>query len=71
MQKWEYLEVISAVEGKYPAAYRIVGTVNGKDVKDEKSPFFEYINKCGEDGWELVSNNSGVYTFKRPRSGSG
>ena len=63
MQKWEYLTVIEA-----SIIHHIVLEINGKDVKSNKWDFFSYINRLGEEGWELVGIGSGLhYIFKRPK----
>jgi len=65
MQKWEYC---------YIQAYKNdIETVNGYVVKREENSLPGYINKAGEEGWELVgtcpsseSGSSWRLIFKRP-----
>jgi hypothetical protein len=78
MQKWEYIHV-------KVSSYNVVYEVNGQQVarevkkKGREFPMYEgetfesYLNRAGEEGWELVTNSrdsSGWHTFifKRPKS---
>ena len=58
-QKWEYY-FISCMGAK-------VDVVNGKDMPKPWPNTVEYINKLGEEGWELVSVYGNTYAFKRPK----
>ena len=55
MQKWEYLS-LAASWGGADNLLRVV-MENGVPVPDwEKGPILhDYLNKCGEQGWELVT----------------
>lgn len=61
MQKWEYLFIVA---GHANETWKAV-IVNGKEIKDWKngSPLYDFINKMGDEGWELVSMNySPIFT---------
>ncbi|MEB3826958.1 hypothetical protein [Phormidium sp. CCY1219] len=52
--------------------------LSGEELRDRNInlPLYEYANKIGEEGWELVNLNFnpaygyGFLTFKRPKSGT-
>ena len=54
MQKWEYIEVTAPMreDGKSVHIYR-----NGTEALPESmaSSLYDYLNKLGNEGWELVS----------------
>ena len=54
MQKWEYLFVIAKAA---PDLEVRPTRINGQKIADwEKGPLlYDYINKLGDEGWELVS----------------
>ncbi len=61
MQKWEYIFIVA---GRANETWKAV-IVNGKEIKDWKNsaPLYDYINKMGDEGWELVSMNySPIFT---------
>lgn len=73
MQKWEYLKVglqwhIDEITRKP------VGKIfsNGSEVGDIN--IYDYLNKLGKDGWEMLAANTSIirtlweddYVFKRP-----
>jgi len=72
MQKWEYLFVSAVLQGdQWRVKY-----VNGKEfaVSNTSITLYEYANKMGDDGWELISApyTAGAFTvprliFKRPK----
>lgn len=74
MQKWEYL----FVRVDYFAGDLRAQSANGEELRDRNInlPLYEYANKIGEEGWELVNLNFnpaygyGFLTFKRPKSGT-
>jgi len=68
MQKWEYLEI------SWPGGRTV--SINGKRHKLSElkiDSFYDYINKLGEEGWELVALTvlsitlDYRYIFKRPK----
>ncbi len=70
MKKWEYVEVTAPVreDGQSVHIY-----LNGTEaVRESKlSALADYLNKLGEEGWELVNfafhpNSTRFYYFKRP-----
>ena len=64
-QKWEYLTIETAyVEGETKPSL-----INENKIKDwRKGPImFDYMKKLGNDGWELVTQESYEYIFKRPK----
>ena len=70
MKRWEYLEATAPMrdDGQSVRIY-----INGKEAVPESktSALYDYLNKLGEDGWEMVSfafypNKTGFYYFKRP-----
>ena len=71
MQKWEYL-FASLARTKDDWAIRYV---NGVEVKNwESTKLYDYANKLGDDGWELVdaTHTTGSQyfwrlVFKRPK----
>jgi len=64
MQKWQYLYVHLYARDLIGDYYRI----NGVMVSYPGGRIWELINICGDQGWELVSAQDGVYIFKRPES---
>ena len=70
MQKWEYYTVkfmIFADKGK-----TYLTQANDQDLGT--GPFSSsypeldaYLNNLGDQGWELVGRNAGIYHFKRPK----
>lgn len=64
MQKWEYLQVSTFRTGNKIESI----TVNGEETPFNKGlpDFFEYINKLGIEGWEMINSSSTTYLFKRP-----
>ena len=63
MQKWEYMDVYISGNHRFDPMVR---TVNGKQLK-ENVTLRDYLQKLGEDGWELVSIREEVYYLKRPK----
>jgi len=64
MQKWEYLFVNTNLKGdKW-----FVETVNGKRLdQNDTLPMYDYANKLGEEGWELVSAPYTADSFNNPK----
>ena len=61
MQKWEYLEVRRIIT-------QYVSTINGGDVEKQNIQFYDYINKLGQEGWELVTAADRTFLFfERPK----
>jgi hypothetical protein len=66
MYKWEYLFVNTKLKGETWFA----DTVNGKRLdSDDSLRMYDYANKLGEEGWELVSApyTSDSYNNPKPR----
>ena len=57
MQKWEYMFVVSEWIAAFKKSRLRVRIVNGQQLPNwENGPsFFEFVNKLGEEGWEMVS----------------
>jgi hypothetical protein len=53
MQKWEYAFIVA---GRANETWKAV-ILNGKEIRDWKNglPLYDFINKMGDEGWELVS----------------
>ena len=80
MNKWEYLQILHERDKpRMSSTWTYFKLINGKEYgKDE---FANYLQKLGEDGWELVSavpiaysssswigmTTDILYTFKRPK----
>jgi hypothetical protein len=66
MQKWEYLQIYS----RY-ADERFVLYANGELLsapEDKPQGSWEFLNKYGEQGWELVQHTASEWMLKRPKS---
>jgi hypothetical protein len=77
MQKWEYvvLYVDHVSKGLTSIGWK-VSHINGREVPNWKdgSLYFDYINRLGEQGWELIeairygdSPRPGTLIFKRAK----
>jgi hypothetical protein len=69
MKKWEYIEVTAPMRDD---AQSVRLYLNGEQVVPESksSALYDYLNKLGEEGWEMVSfaflpNRTAFYYFKR------
>jgi hypothetical protein len=69
MKKWEFIEVTAPMRDD---AQSVRIYLNGEEVVAESktSALYEYLNKLGQDGWEMVSfafypNKTAFYYFKR------
>lgn len=69
MKKWEFIEVTAPMRDD---AQSVRIYLNGEEVIPESkaSALYEYLNKLGQDGWEMVSfafypNKTAFYYFKR------
>ena len=69
MKKWEYIEMTAPMrsDGQSVRIY-----INGQETvaETQTSALYDYLNKLGKDGWEMVSfafhpNRTGFYYFKR------
>lgn len=66
MTKWEY-QVIRINRGTMDKK-TLVNLVNGQEPESYPNAL-EFIQKLGEDGWELAALPSNVeYIFKRPKA---
>jgi len=68
MQKWEYLYIFTAHNGKELR----VTVVNNKKLASNGYSFYEYVSQCGDEGWEMIgisSSEPGLLNvvFKRPK----
>ncbi len=71
MQKWEYLYL----EAHLQSAARPQATKANGQLLEDRPNLWEYINKLGDEGWELVnvynyaepSRHKDYFVFKRPR----
>jgi hypothetical protein len=62
MQRWEYLEVITANDNR-------ILFIDGKETKWTSRPTLTlYLDELGEEGWELVGimEKERTFYFKRP-----
>jgi hypothetical protein len=69
MKKWEFIEVTAPMRDD---AQSVRIYLNGEEVIPESktTALYEYLNKLGQDGWEMVSfafypNKTAFYYFKR------
>jgi hypothetical protein len=69
MKKWEFIEVTAPMRDD---AQSVRIYLNGEEVipESKSSALYEYLNKLGQDGWEMVSfafypNKTAFYYFKR------
>ncbi len=63
MQKWEYLFVVTNGNLRYNPE---VQSVNGESPKQEIH-LNEFLQKVGNEGWELTATRTDAYIFKRPK----
>jgi|RhiMetdeSRZDD1v2_1073273.scaffolds.fasta_scaffold49544_2 hypothetical protein len=74
MRKWEYLRLVVTYRGSFDTDEVNWVTANHADVLQPAniSTFYDYLNKLGKDGWEMVNvfpiNVGEVYHLKRPIS---
>lgn len=75
MKKWEFIEVTAPMRDD---AQSVRIYLNGEEVipESKSSALYEYLNKLGQDGWEMVSfafypNKTAFYYFKRAVRNSG
>jgi hypothetical protein len=67
MQKWEYLLIYVDITKWYRNGIQI-GNFNHRWFID-KQPLADYLNKLGDEGWELVNAISQTeFVFKRPKT---
>jgi len=62
--KWEYLSVTFSTRGNKMYLHFI----NDEDLSQQKIDWFSYLNKLGEEGWELVNFSGAEYVFKRQKA---
>ena len=68
MQRWEYLVLTTGkIGGK-----QILTWINDNGVNKQKIEFYSYLNKLGNDGWEVVAANGEMnsyanFVLKRPK----
>jgi len=57
MQKWEYMFVVSEWIAAFNKSRLRVRVVNGQELPKwaDGPSFFDFVNKLGEDGWEMVA----------------
>ena len=70
MQKWEYIEVAAwRNEGGIFGTMKIEVEHRNDDYHtyQKGETFYSFIKKLGEEGWELITVDGGVYHFKRPK----
>ena len=79
MQKWEYLKFYVKYNRSSDEDFQLTGKVwgysNGAKILDDTttSELFDYLNKLGEAGWELMNalfdteSRAEAYYFKRPK----
>ena len=67
MQKWEYLHVnVGFTDVNHFATVKLNGKQTQLHPKWSQSDLFEYLNKLGKEGWEIVNSEGFSYLFKRP-----
>jgi len=62
--KWEYLSVTFYTRGNK----MYLRFINDEDLSQQKIDWFAYLNKLGEDDWELVNFCGAEYVFKPQKS---
>ncbi|MFZ2097754.1 MAG: hypothetical protein WAV05_14075 [Anaerolineales bacterium] len=62
MQKWEY----TRIDYGGGTTSQWVSYVNNQDLRKDNINLYAYLNKLGEEGWELVSHDAQVIYLKRP-----
>ena len=68
MQKSEYIYIVAKSMGSNNI---FVFQIGDKEIAIVQRPFLSnYLNKLGEDGWELVSYVDSILYLKRPESGA-
>lgn len=72
MQKWEYLDVhLVYSPDKESAGKQWALSVNNELqplTPEEANDTGPLLNRFGDQGWELVQQNGGVFLLKRPKS---
>ena len=69
MQKWEYLVLTTGkIGGKQTLTW-----INDNQVNEQKIGFYSYLNKLGDDDWEVVAahgemNSYAYFVLKRPKT---
>ena len=46
---------------------KIVNFINDKAVGMRNIAFFPYLNKLGDEGWEIVAFSKNTFVLKRPK----
>jgi hypothetical protein len=64
MQSYEHLTI--------RATFRAGGTstvnfINDEAVGGKQMAFYPYLNKLGNEGWEIVAFDSDIFVLKRPK----
>ena len=62
MQRWEYMTLTANL----PSG-KVVNFVNDKAVGMRNIALFPYLNKLGDQGWEIVAYGNNTFILKRPK----
>lgn len=73
VQKWEYADCVVwnawVVAGKGVKAELVTDPIGGRqEIKGDKVRLVDYLNKMGQEGWELVSLSSMEHTGENWRA---
>lgn len=63
MQKWEHMTITANL----PSG-KIITFINDKAVGMRNIAFYPYLNKLGDEGWEVVGYSNNTFILKRPKS---
>jgi hypothetical protein len=68
MQKWEHLVLHTGVVG----GKQTLTWINDKQMLKQGIEFYPYLNKLGDEGWEVVASDGdirsyGYFVLKRPK----
>lgn len=66
MTKWEYQIITMSITGSDVNPY--VKWINGHDKPKDGLRLYDYLQKMGKEGWELVAVRSLLCFLKRPVS---
>ena len=68
MQKWEYLMIEVKKLNSFISKVSVFSNDKLVLSNSKRSDFREYLNKLGDDGWEMVGVESEIIYFKRLKS---
>jgi hypothetical protein len=62
MQKWEYMTLTANL----PSG-KVVNFINDQAVGMRNIALFPYLNKLGNEGWEIIAYSNNTFVLKRPK----